>query len=77
VANTPSPTTPFKTRQLCESLDVSHDVIMNALRRRKIQPPAKDCSGDYIWGPEDIAAARAALAVDRRYGPRARKAVRA
>jgi hypothetical protein len=67
----------MKTRQLCESLNISHDAIMNALRRRKIQPPQKDCSGDYVWSPAEVEAARLALSVDRRYGPRPRKVVRA
>jgi hypothetical protein len=68
----------MKSCEVRQLLNISHDAIGNALRRRKIQPPRKDGSGDFCWTCRDVAALRRALARDRRKSPRQprRKGVR-
>jgi hypothetical protein len=39
---------------------------LNLIRFQKIDPAARDESGDYAWLPSDIARARAALAARQR-----------
>lgn len=68
---------PKKTRQAAAELAISYCRLMSLIRCDKVAPPAKDSSGDYLWTEADIAAAREALKVDRRFGPRPRKAVSA
>jgi hypothetical protein len=65
-----------KTRQVLEELQKNYHQLFSAIRGGKVRAPTtRDASGDYLWSEGDISAARAALAVDRRCGPRPRKAV--
>jgi hypothetical protein len=56
----------LKTSQAIRSLGTTYYRLISALRCGKLPPPAKDCSGDFIWTPKDIENARRALAVDLR-----------
>lgn len=58
--------TPLKTPAAADLLGVSYARLVGLLRARKIRPPAKDSSGDYLWAPPDLDAARDALQIDRR-----------
>jgi predicted site-specific integrase-resolvase len=58
----------LKTRAVCELLGVRYTYLANWLRDGRLTPPAKDSSGDFIWTPEDIERARAALTARRRRG---------
>jgi hypothetical protein len=40
--------------------------IWSLLRSGKLQSPAKNSAGDYVWGDEDIVRLRAALKAPRR-----------
>jgi hypothetical protein len=41
-------------------------MLWNALRQGRFPAPGRNGSGDYIWTPEDIEAARQGIAIDRR-----------
>jgi hypothetical protein len=56
----------LKTPQLCKHLKVGYWRIMSMIRSGKLPEPAKDTSGHYVWGPDDVEAARQALSVDYR-----------
>jgi hypothetical protein len=64
---------PVKTREVCERLGITYYQVMAVFRARKMQRPPQDSSGDYVWSESDIETLRAALALDRRLGPRPRK----
>jgi predicted DNA-binding transcriptional regulator AlpA len=64
----------LKTREVMRLLNVASWVIYGMLAEGKLPPPAKDASGDLIWGPKDVAALRAALARPRSKGGRPRVA---
>jgi hypothetical protein len=51
----------LKTPQAAKVLGVSYWRLVSLLRCEKIEPPAKDSSGDFIWLEKDLAAARQAL----------------
>jgi hypothetical protein len=51
----------LKTREVMGLLGVSLNQVVNLIRHGRIERPAKDASGDLIWTPRDIAAARQAL----------------
>lgn len=54
-----------------EELGISYYQLISLLRSKKLPPPQKDSSGDYIWADADIDAAREALRIDyRRKGNR-------
>jgi hypothetical protein len=55
-----------KTPEAARALGVPYWRLSDAIRRGALTPPQKDSSGDYVWGPDDIERARAALAIDRR-----------
>ena len=58
---------PRKSPIAAIELGISYDRLVSLLRSRKITPPQKDTSGDYLWSDEDLNAARLALALsDRR-----------
>jgi hypothetical protein len=57
---------PRKSPTAARELGVSYHQLAGLLRSRKIPPPQKDSSGDYIWTDEDLDRARQALAVDLR-----------
>jgi hypothetical protein len=52
---------PVKTPIAAQMLNVSYSHLMSLLRYRKICPPQKDSSGDYVWTEDDLAAARRAF----------------
>jgi hypothetical protein len=51
----------WKTPAAADLLGVPYHVLFELLRARRIRPPAKDSSGDYVWLAEDIERARLAL----------------
>jgi hypothetical protein len=51
----------FKTPAVADLIGVSYYRLIGLLRSRRLAPPQKDTSGDYIWTPEDIEGARKAL----------------
>ena len=55
-----------KTPVAARELSISYHQLIGLIRYCKIDPPAADSSGDYLWGDEDMARARAALASLRR-----------
>lgn len=50
------------TVQVADELKVKYHAIYNLLRYRIIESPVKGPSGDLVWTPRDVAAARQALA---------------
>jgi hypothetical protein len=48
-----------KTAVAATSIGVAESYLISLIRRKAIVPPQKDSSGDYIWTPENIAAAKA------------------
>jgi hypothetical protein len=50
-----------KTPAVADEIGVSYVVLYNLLRYRKIQPPVRDTSGDFVWSPSDIDAAKRAI----------------
>jgi hypothetical protein len=75
VANTstPNPFVCLTTSQVADQLGVHLWRIFNALRARKLRPPAKCALGAYWWGEEDIAALQKALATDGRHERKRRR----
>jgi hypothetical protein len=59
----------LKTMGVAAKLEVTCYRLYELLRNRKLAPPSKDSSGDYIWLPEDVERARQALASGRRRRP--------
>jgi hypothetical protein len=58
-----STTIPYlKTPAVARLLGVPYWTLMSLLRWERIEAPAKDSSGDYVWLPEDVERARQALA---------------
>jgi hypothetical protein len=56
----------LKTRAVADALGVPYHRLFELLRSRKIAPPPKDSSGDYVWLSEHVEAARQALTAGRR-----------
>ena len=54
-----------KTPAAADELGISYHRLIGLLRFRKIIPPARDSSGDYIWTDADLRRARKALAILR------------
>jgi hypothetical protein len=52
---------PRKSPTAAAELGVSYYRLIGLLRARKLRPPAKDSSGDYVWTDADMDAARQAL----------------
>lgn len=65
---------PLSTRQAAAALGCTYWQLWCLLRDRIIDPPRHKIARIFAWTPEDIARARAALAVRRHVG-RPRKAV--
>jgi hypothetical protein len=63
----------LKTIEALRHLNTTYHRLVGLLRFNKIPLPAKDCSGDYIWSPDDLERARQVLDAMRR--PRAEEAV--
>jgi hypothetical protein len=55
-----------KSTVAAHELGISYHRLISLLRSEKLSRPQKDSSGDYVWTEQDLAAARQALAVDRR-----------
>jgi hypothetical protein len=55
------PATHLKTPAAALTLGVPYTQLMSLVRYRKVQPPAKDSSGHYIWSEEDLEAVRRVL----------------
>src|ERR1019366_1279067 len=47
-----------KTAVAAASIGVAESYLISLLRRKAIDAPDKDTSGDYLWTPADIAAAK-------------------
>ncbi len=59
----------LKTPMAAVEIGTSPYRLQSLIRGGKLTPPQKDSSGDYLWGPEDLDRARAAIAkVDGRFG---------
>jgi hypothetical protein len=52
--------------EVAAELGIPPGTLQQLIRSGRLRPPAKDASGRYCWTPGDVAAARAALSVDRR-----------
>jgi hypothetical protein len=63
-----------KTPAVADQLGISYTRLINLLRTRRLIPPQKDTSGDYVWSLEDVERARQVLAAtparDSRSGAR-------
>jgi hypothetical protein len=55
-----------KTPAAAQELGISYATLIGLLRYGKIEPPAKDSSGDYVWTDADLARARRAISMRRR-----------
>jgi hypothetical protein len=62
-----------KTPMAAAACDCTYWELIGLLRSGRLTPPAKDSSGDYVWTPEDVERARAALRDGRRPGTGGRK----
>ncbi len=47
-----------KTPQVSDLLGIQYHRLISLLRSKRLVPPEKDSSGDYVWSPEDIERAR-------------------
>jgi hypothetical protein len=56
----------LKTSAAADLLGIPYYTLAALMRSRRLLPPSKDSSGDYVWTPDDIDRARAALAARRR-----------
>jgi hypothetical protein len=65
----------YKTPVAAQKLGITYHRLIGLLRHRKIDPPARDSSGDYIWATADLNRARRALAAMRRPKPETAEAV--
>lgn len=66
-----STTIPYlKTPAVARLLDVPSWRLSSLIRWGRIEAPAKDSSGDYVWLPDDIERARQALAAQHGGPPR-------
>jgi hypothetical protein len=51
-----------KTTAAARELGVPYHVLIGLIRYGRIDPPAKDSSGDFVWADADLERARQALA---------------
>ncbi len=51
----------IKTAMAVRLLGTTYHKLFGLVRYGKIPAPSKDSSGDYLWRPKDLAAARRAL----------------
>lgn len=54
-------TIPFKTSAVAQQIGVTYFQLYQLLRMKRIPEPQRDGSGDFVWFPEDIEAARNVL----------------
>jgi hypothetical protein len=55
-----------KSAAVARLLNCPYGKLFYLIRTDRLQAPEKDSSGDYVWTPDDIARARAALAAPRK-----------
>jgi hypothetical protein len=60
----------LNTRAAARLLGRNANALHYLIQNDYLAEPQKDASGNYLWFPEDIERARAALAIDRRKLPR-------
>jgi hypothetical protein len=66
----------LKTCQLLNALHITHNQLVGAFRAGRLKKPQKAVTGDFVWSPAEVEAARAWFTRDRRKTPGAlRKAV--
>jgi hypothetical protein len=58
-----------KTPAAAQELGINYASLIGLLRYGKLEPPAKDTSGDYVWTDADLARARRAMAAHQRKRP--------
>ena len=56
----------LKSVMAARELGIPYSHLASLLRSGKFPPPQKDSSGDFLWSPQDLEAARRAMALDRR-----------
>jgi hypothetical protein len=57
--------THLKTPAAADQLGVTYNRLYDLLRFRKIAPPPRDSSGQFVWTAADLERARVALAAGR------------
>jgi hypothetical protein len=55
-----------KTMRAAKELNTSYWRLVGLIRTRRLTPPEKDSSGDYIWSDSDMERAKAAFAGGKR-----------
>jgi DNA-binding transcriptional MerR regulator len=55
----------LKTPVAARQLGITYHRLMGLIRFGKINPPARDSSGDYLWSDTDLERARLALTAGR------------
>lgn len=58
-----------KTPVAAREVPCTYTQLISLIRYGKIDPPARDTSGDFVWLDEDIERARQALAAKRKGVP--------
>jgi hypothetical protein len=56
----------LKSPAAADALGVTYHRLIGLIRFRKISPPERDSSGDFVWGKSDLERARKALAGRKR-----------
>jgi hypothetical protein len=56
----------YKTPVAADLIPCTYTQLVGLLRYRKIEPPQRDSSGDFIWTEADLDRARKALAAQRK-----------
>jgi hypothetical protein len=56
----------MKTPQAARELGMTVTRLRSMIQNEKIEPPAKDTSGDFVWTAQDLERARQAALTDRR-----------
>ena len=57
---------PRKTSGVAKMLGINYAHLFGLIRAGRMPRPRTDESGDYVWFPQDVANARAALAAPRK-----------
>lgn len=57
---------PKKSSAVADELGVTYVTLYNLMRYQKLKPPQRDTSGDFVWLPADVEAARLAVEKWRR-----------
>jgi hypothetical protein len=56
----------LKSPAAADVLGIGYYHLISLIRSKKLTPPAKDTSGDYVWTDADVERAREAIAAGRR-----------